>query len=161
MSLSLGEIPWEAVLIQFNKQCSLSAVVCHHSLLSLLICSHPLLCRLFPESLRWLLATQHYRRSKAMMLSIARKNQVDMTTESNGVFAGEKNPKIKNDEENSMSFSFQLARWTVFIITANLKKQHAVRNISLSEQPTIFYPGLGDEIIVFAPVTKQTDKKLC
>lgn len=96
-----------------------------------------------------------------MMLSIARKNQVDMTTESNGVFAGEENPKIKNDEENSMSFSSQLARCTVFIITANLKKQHAVRNISLSERPTIFYPGLGDEIIAFAPVTKQTDKKLC
>ncbi|KAM7012208.1 solute carrier family 22 member 23 [Tautogolabrus adspersus] len=36
---------------------------------------------IFPESLRWLLATQHYRRSKAMMLRIARKNQVDMTTE--------------------------------------------------------------------------------
>ncbi|XP_056893578.1 solute carrier family 22 member 23 isoform X2 [Takifugu flavidus] len=42
---------------------------------------------LFPESLRWLLATQHYRRSKAMMLRIARKNRVDMATESNGVLA--------------------------------------------------------------------------
>uniref|UniRef100_A0A4W5N948 Solute carrier family 22 member 23 n=1 Tax=Hucho hucho TaxID=62062 RepID=A0A4W5N948_9TELE len=30
---------------------------------------------IFPESLRWLLATQHYRCSKAMMLRIARKNQ--------------------------------------------------------------------------------------
>ncbi|GLD61215.1 solute carrier family 22 member 23, partial [Lates japonicus] len=40
---------------------------------------------IFPESLRWLLATQHYRRSKAMMLHIARKNQVDMTTEPSGV----------------------------------------------------------------------------
>uniref|UniRef100_A0A8C6SC16 Solute carrier family 22 member 23 n=1 Tax=Neogobius melanostomus TaxID=47308 RepID=A0A8C6SC16_9GOBI len=40
---------------------------------------------IFPESLRWLLATQQYRRSKAMMIRIARKNQVDMTTESNGV----------------------------------------------------------------------------
>uniref|UniRef100_A0A3Q4IED9 Solute carrier family 22 member 23 n=1 Tax=Neolamprologus brichardi TaxID=32507 RepID=A0A3Q4IED9_NEOBR len=40
---------------------------------------------IFPESLRWLLATQHYRRSKAMMLRIARKNQVDMTTEPSGV----------------------------------------------------------------------------
>lgn len=47
------------------------------------------LSRLFPESLRWLLATQHYRRSKAMMLRIARKNQVDMTTEPSGVLAGE------------------------------------------------------------------------
>ncbi|KAM7387757.1 hypothetical protein PAMP_023975 [Pampus punctatissimus] len=42
---------------------------------------------IFPESLRWLLATQHYRRSKAMMLRIARKNQVDMTTEPSGVLA--------------------------------------------------------------------------
>lgn len=90
VSLSLGErIPLEGG----RKQCSLSAFVCHHSLLSLLICSHP--CRLFPESLRWLLATQHYRRSKAMMLRIARKNQVDMTTESNGVLAGEENSKKK------------------------------------------------------------------
>uniref|UniRef100_A0A8K9V2R0 Major facilitator superfamily (MFS) profile domain-containing protein n=1 Tax=Oncorhynchus mykiss TaxID=8022 RepID=A0A8K9V2R0_ONCMY len=40
---------------------------------------------IFPESLRWLLATQHYHRSKAMMLCIARKNQVDMTTEPSGV----------------------------------------------------------------------------
>ncbi|KAA8589372.1 hypothetical protein FQN60_012737 [Etheostoma spectabile] len=40
---------------------------------------------LFPESLRWLLATQHYRRSKAMMLRIARKNQVNTTSESSGV----------------------------------------------------------------------------
>ncbi|XP_049443760.1 solute carrier family 22 member 23 [Epinephelus fuscoguttatus] len=42
---------------------------------------------LFPESLRWLLATQHYRRSKAMMLRIARKNQVNMTTEPSGVLS--------------------------------------------------------------------------
>ncbi|CAB1430627.1 unnamed protein product, partial [Pleuronectes platessa] len=41
---------------------------------------------IFPESLRWLLATRHYRRSKAMMLHIARKNQVDLTTEPSGVF---------------------------------------------------------------------------
>ncbi|XP_056459879.1 solute carrier family 22 member 23 [Gadus chalcogrammus] len=40
---------------------------------------------IFPESLRWLLATQHYRRSKVMMLRIAKKNQVDMTTEPSGV----------------------------------------------------------------------------
>ncbi|MEQ2278965.1 hypothetical protein AMECASPLE_004670 [Ameca splendens] len=44
-----------------------------------------LICRIFPESLRWLLATQHYKRSKAMMLRIARKNQVDTTTEPSGV----------------------------------------------------------------------------
>uniref|UniRef100_A0A3P9LQ28 Solute carrier family 22 member 23 n=1 Tax=Oryzias latipes TaxID=8090 RepID=A0A3P9LQ28_ORYLA len=33
---------------------------------------------IFPESLRWLLATQHYKRSKEMMLRIARKNRVDI-----------------------------------------------------------------------------------
>ncbi|KAM4738569.1 solute carrier family 22 member 23 [Anableps anableps] len=42
---------------------------------------------IFPESLRWLLATQHYKRSKAMMLRIARKNKVDITTEPSGVLA--------------------------------------------------------------------------
>ncbi|KAM9795764.1 solute carrier family 22 member 23 [Syngnathus typhle] len=42
---------------------------------------------IFPESLRWLLSTRHYRRSKAMMLGIARKNQVDMTTEPNRVLS--------------------------------------------------------------------------
>ncbi|KAK1897569.1 Solute carrier family 22 member 23 [Dissostichus eleginoides] len=40
---------------------------------------------LFPESLRWLLATQHYKRSKVMMLRIARKNEVNLTTEPSGV----------------------------------------------------------------------------
>lgn len=91
-----------------NKQCSLSPVLsCSSPLLFLLfafttlsvfvlLCvlsphpSRPSLCRIFPESLRWLLATQHYRRSKAMMLRIARKNQVDMTTEPSGVLTGEK-----------------------------------------------------------------------
>ncbi|XP_071005884.1 solute carrier family 22 member 23 [Oncorhynchus clarkii lewisi] len=42
---------------------------------------------IFPESLRWLLATQHYGCSKAMMLHIARKNQVDMTTEPSAILA--------------------------------------------------------------------------
>ncbi|AWP10516.1 putative solute carrier family 22 member 23 [Scophthalmus maximus] len=42
---------------------------------------------IFPESLRWLLATQQYRRAKPMMLNIARKNQVDTTTEPSGVLA--------------------------------------------------------------------------
>lgn len=75
----------------------------HPSLLSLHVLTIPLflsLCRLFPESLRWLLATQHYRRSKAMMLRIARKNQVNTTTEPSGVFTGEaalnKNELSKN-----------------------------------------------------------------
>lgn len=50
--------------------------------------SPPRLCRIFPESLRWLLATQHYRRAKAMMLRIVRRNQDDMTTEPSRVFTG-------------------------------------------------------------------------
>uniref|UniRef100_A0A3Q2Y1Y0 Solute carrier family 22 member 23 n=1 Tax=Hippocampus comes TaxID=109280 RepID=A0A3Q2Y1Y0_HIPCM len=40
---------------------------------------------IFPESFRWLLTTQHYRRSKAMMLRIARRNQVDMASQGAGV----------------------------------------------------------------------------
>lgn len=80
-----------------NKQCSLSLVICLPStsvlFVSIFICSVCILpvalWRLFPESLRWLLATQHYRRSKAMMLRIARKNQIDMTTEPSGVLTGE------------------------------------------------------------------------
>lgn len=80
-----------------NKQCSLSPVICLPSpsvlFVSIFICSVCILpvplWRLFPESLRWLLATQHYRRSKAMMLRIAKKNQIDMTTEPSGVLTGE------------------------------------------------------------------------
>ncbi|KAM8822263.1 solute carrier family 22 member 23 [Synchiropus picturatus] len=40
---------------------------------------------IFPESLRWLLATQHYKRCKPMMLRIARQNQVDARSEAGGV----------------------------------------------------------------------------
>ncbi|XP_077389831.1 solute carrier family 22 member 23 isoform X2 [Festucalex cinctus] len=42
---------------------------------------------IFPESFRWLLTTQHYRRSKEMMLRIARKNQVDLTSEAGRVLS--------------------------------------------------------------------------
>ncbi|KAJ7986357.1 hypothetical protein DPEC_G00339080 [Dallia pectoralis] len=42
---------------------------------------------IFPESLRWLIATQHYRRSKVMILHIARVNQVDITTQPSCVLA--------------------------------------------------------------------------
>ncbi|XP_075901460.1 solute carrier family 22 member 23 isoform X2 [Nelusetta ayraudi] len=42
---------------------------------------------LFPESLRWLLATQHHKRAKAMMLRIARRNQVDTAAEPRAVLA--------------------------------------------------------------------------
>ncbi|TSL47596.1 Solute carrier family 22 member 23 [Bagarius yarrelli] len=40
---------------------------------------------IFPESLRWLLATQHYTRAKRQMYSIARSNRVDTATDPNGI----------------------------------------------------------------------------
>ncbi|GAA6098420.1 hypothetical protein Q7C36_010939 [Tachysurus vachellii] len=39
----------------------------------------------FPESLRWLLATQHYHRAKRQMYSIARSNKVDTATDPKGI----------------------------------------------------------------------------
>ncbi|KAG9348092.1 hypothetical protein JZ751_004117 [Albula glossodonta] len=39
----------------------------------------------FPESLRWLLSTQHYCRSKALMHQIANKNRVDTELDANGI----------------------------------------------------------------------------
>ncbi|XP_053338672.1 solute carrier family 22 member 23 [Clarias gariepinus] len=41
----------------------------------------------FPESLRWLLATQHYDRAKSQMYSIARSNGVDTTSDPNGILS--------------------------------------------------------------------------
>ncbi|KAB5517198.1 hypothetical protein PHYPO_G00186940 [Pangasianodon hypophthalmus] len=41
----------------------------------------------FPESLRWLLATQHYNRAKRQMYSIARSNKVDTATDPNGILS--------------------------------------------------------------------------
>lgn len=95
-------------LFDFFPPCVSSS--CFHNI----FCSHPSFsaasisfslchCRIFPESLRWLLATQHYRRSKPMMLCIARKNQVDMTTEPSGVLTGD---DIQKDEYDPKSISF-------------------------------------------------------
>ncbi|KAK3506616.1 hypothetical protein QTP70_011053 [Hemibagrus guttatus] len=39
----------------------------------------------FPESLRWLLATQHYHRAKRQMYSIARSNKADTAADPNGI----------------------------------------------------------------------------
>lgn len=104
--------------------------------------SHP--CRLFPESLRWLLATQHYRRSKAMMLRIARKNRVDMTTESNGVLAG---------EENSGSGS--ALSWP------DVPYKEATRSLtfSLSHQQFSTLAWVMN-LLPLPPVSRQTDEKL-
>ncbi|XP_036438173.1 solute carrier family 22 member 23 [Colossoma macropomum] len=41
----------------------------------------------FPESLRWLLATQHYQRAKKQMYSIARSNGVDTSADPNGILS--------------------------------------------------------------------------
>lgn len=43
---------------------------------------------MFPESLRWLLATQQYSRSKRVMEHIAKKNNVNVLADPDNVFAG-------------------------------------------------------------------------
>ncbi|XP_016319423.1 solute carrier family 22 member 23-like isoform X1 [Sinocyclocheilus anshuiensis] len=42
---------------------------------------------MFPESLRWLLVTQHYQRAKRQMFRIARSNSVDTATDSSGILS--------------------------------------------------------------------------
>lgn len=42
---------------------------------------------MFPESLRWLLATQHYQRAKRQMYRIAQKNNVDTATDPSGILS--------------------------------------------------------------------------
>ncbi|KAJ8276854.1 hypothetical protein GJAV_G00068650 [Gymnothorax javanicus] len=42
---------------------------------------------IFPESLRWLLSTQQYCRSKGLMLQIAKKNGVDTDVDPNGILS--------------------------------------------------------------------------
>ncbi|KAG7488402.1 hypothetical protein MATL_G00034070 [Megalops atlanticus] len=41
----------------------------------------------FPESLRWLLSTQHYCRSKGLMQQIAKKNRVDTALDTSGILS--------------------------------------------------------------------------
>ncbi|XP_030627914.1 solute carrier family 22 member 23 [Chanos chanos] len=41
----------------------------------------------FPESLRWLLATQHYHRAKSQMYQIAQSNCVDTATDGTGILS--------------------------------------------------------------------------
>ncbi|KAG7264204.1 hypothetical protein CRUP_033460 [Coryphaenoides rupestris] len=76
---------------------------------------------IFPESLRWLLATQHYRRSKAMILRIARRNQVDLTTEPSGVLAGE-----EEEEEEELHKRPQRTCIVQMMSTRNLWKNIVV-----------------------------------
>uniref|UniRef100_A0A8C1LR66 Solute carrier family 22 member 23 n=1 Tax=Cyprinus carpio TaxID=7962 RepID=A0A8C1LR66_CYPCA len=42
---------------------------------------------MFPESLRWLLVTQHYQRAKQQMFRIAHSNSVDTATDSSGILS--------------------------------------------------------------------------
>lgn len=44
--------------------------------------------RVFPESLRWLLATQQYHRSNRIMERIAKKNKVNLELDPDNIFAG-------------------------------------------------------------------------
>lgn len=46
--------------------------------------------RIFPESLRWLLATQQYCRSKWIMGHIAKKNRVNMELDADNILTGNK-----------------------------------------------------------------------
>lgn len=45
--------------------------------------------RIFPESLRWLLATQQYSRSKLIMGHIAKKNQANVELDPDNILTGE------------------------------------------------------------------------
>lgn len=44
--------------------------------------------RVFPESLRWLLATQQYYRSNWIMERIAKKNKVNLELDPENIFTG-------------------------------------------------------------------------
>lgn len=46
------------------------------------------LLRVFPESLRWLLATQQYHRSNWIMEHIAKKNKVNLELDPENIFTG-------------------------------------------------------------------------
>lgn len=46
--------------------------------------------RIFPESLRWLLATQQYGRSKWIIGRIAKKNRVNMELDADNILTGKK-----------------------------------------------------------------------
>lgn len=50
--------------------------------------------RIFPESLRWLLATQQYSRAQWIMGRIADKNQVNVELDAENIFTGKKKQKL-------------------------------------------------------------------
>ncbi|XP_041101102.1 solute carrier family 22 member 23-like isoform X2 [Polyodon spathula] len=55
-----------------------AVIICPFILMISFIC-------IFPESLRWLLATQQYERAKILILQIKRKNRVDSETDVKGI----------------------------------------------------------------------------
>ncbi|KAF7202862.1 transcript variant X2 [Nothobranchius furzeri] len=83
---------------------------------------------IFQESLRWLLATQHYKRSKAMMLRIARKNQVDMTTERSEVLAVIGKYSLRHDTvlRDTLNRKFSVAFSVIGMFSS-----HAVSTLSI------------------------------
>ncbi|MBN3275108.1 S22AN protein, partial [Polyodon spathula] len=65
-----------------------AVIICPFILMISFIC-------IFPESLRWLLATQQYERAKILILQIKRKNRVDSETDVKGIMPG---PPLNHSE---------------------------------------------------------------
>ncbi|XP_066579010.1 solute carrier family 22 member 23 [Amia ocellicauda] len=68
------------------------AALCHdwQVLQAVIICPFILMMSyiwIFPESLRWSLATQQYKKSKRLMYRIAKKNQVNTEADENGIMS--------------------------------------------------------------------------
>lgn len=64
--------------------------------------------RIFPESLRWLLATQQYGRSKWIMGHIAKKNRVNMELDADNILTGNKYIKTNFKEISIKSLFFPI-----------------------------------------------------
>lgn len=69
--------------------------------------------RIFPESLRWLLATQQYCRSKWIMGHIAKKNRVNMELDADNILTGNKTLLIFHEIfTDSSSKLFLFLHWS-------------------------------------------------
>lgn len=62
--------------------------------------------RIFPESLRWLLATQQYCRSKWIMGHIAEKNRVNMELDTDNILTGNTDTNFKEIGIKRLLFTF-------------------------------------------------------
>ncbi|MGH0152503.1 UNVERIFIED_CONTAM: hypothetical protein FKN15_022463 [Acipenser sinensis] len=71
-----------------------AVIICPFILMIAFIC-------IFPESLRWLLATQQYEKSKSLILHITKKNSVDTETDVKEIMPASHN----NDIHNNMMLS--------------------------------------------------------